>query len=464
MKLSVVIPTYNMASLLREGLSYLAAQQLVPGLEFEVIVIDDGSADDTRGVVEAFTGRLPSLSYHFLPRGPRSCRAAARNRGIEVAQGELLTFLDSGLALSPRFLSAVSQQLSQAPRRMLIHPVYGLVARYGTKYGSDVSALASLTPESFDAACEQLRRLPEWDDPREGYFQLCGDRLEQLKAPWMLGWTTAVSLPRALAREAGGFDADFLGWGMEDIDFSYRLHLGGASFAVAREAPVVHLPHPPLSSTADKQRSHDANVLRMHRKHRTRETEVCLLFSGPHLNHALARLDDLVIQGVGPRYAVDMLQALAASHLAGPGPSLAVGVDGFAEACHLPVTHMLAPHHTLRARLAEQFPERTVECLLGIDTPFPDGFFEVAVVTDFLRMFPEATARRMARELVRIARKVVLLCTPGAEMYLSQDGQPWASLEALESSLQAEGLRWEELLVQGDHTLIALSSLQEHAP
>jgi GT2 family glycosyltransferase len=119
------------------------------------------------------------------------------------------------------------------------------------------------------------------EDVRQGFFLMCDDRPERLKAPWVLGWTTALSLPRALAVEAGGFDADFVGWGTEDSEFSYRLHLRGASFEVARDAPVVHLPHPPLSSIEEKMRSHEANVRRMHQKHRTRETELCLIFSGP---------------------------------------------------------------------------------------------------------------------------------------------------------------------------------------
>lgn len=456
MKLSVIIPTYNMASMLRAGLSYLAVQEPVPGGEYELIVIDDGSTDGTRGVVEEFTGRLPRLSYHFLPRGPASCRAAARNRGIEVARGELLVFLDSGIALPRHFLRTVAERLEPASRRVLLHPVAGIVAGYGTLYGSSTSALERLSPESFEATLEQLRLWPDWEDPREGFFALCAEQLERLPAPWTLGWTTALSLPRALTMEVGGYDAGFLGWGMEDVEFSYRLHLKGARFVVARDAAVMHLPHPPLSSSSEKQRSNEGNARLMHRKHRTRETELCQHFPGPHLNPVLSRLDMLIIQGRGLRYAPELLQALASSHLGGAGPSLAVGVDGLAEAQHLPVTHMLAHHHALRDRLAARFPTRTVQCLLGVDTLWPERFFEVAVVTDFLRMHSEAMARRMVREVLRVSRRALLLCTPAATPDLTSDGQPWASMQALNAMLREEGVRPVERLVRGQQALFEL--------
>ncbi|HEX8700713.1 MAG TPA: glycosyltransferase family A protein, partial [Myxococcaceae bacterium] len=130
MKLSVIIPTFNMAALLRQGLSFLAAQQLPPGTEYEIIVVDDGSSDDTRAVMEQLTAHNPVLRYHFIPRGPRSCRAATRNLGIEVARGEFLVFLDSGVLVSPHFLSDVTARLEGAPQRVLLHPVHGLVAGY----------------------------------------------------------------------------------------------------------------------------------------------------------------------------------------------------------------------------------------------------------------------------------------------------------------------------------------------
>jgi glycosyltransferase involved in cell wall biosynthesis len=456
MRVSVVIPTYNMAQMLRQGLGYLAAQEPVAGLEYETIVIDDGSADDTRAVVEEYSGHLASLEYRFLPRGPRSCRAAARNAGIEAARGELLVFLDSGVAVSPRFLASVAARLEGAAHRVLIHPVHGIAANFHTLHEADLSPLHGLAPTTFDATCNRLRQLPDWEDSRDAYFNLGGETLDRLPAPWTLAWTTALSLHRALAVQVGGFDADFLGWGMEDTEFGYRLHRQGASFTVAREAPVVHLPHAPLSTREEKRKSNTENALRMHRKHRTRESELCRFISGPNLNQLMARFDYMVIQPMAGRYPPGFLQEVADRYLASSGPSLAVGVDGLVEAHHLPVTHMLAHNEPLRARLAERFPERTILRLVGLDTQLPEKSFEVALVTDFIRMLPRGMIRTLAKELCRIAGRALLLCKPGFESMLVRDGQPFASFQLLTPLLETVGLRLEERLARDGYALYEL--------
>jgi glycosyltransferase involved in cell wall biosynthesis len=456
MKISIVIPTYNMAHMLRQGLSYLAAQEPVAGLEYEAIVIDDGSADDTRAVAEEFSRHLPSLEYRFLPRGPRSCRAAARNAGIEAARGELLVFLDSGIAVSPRFLALVAAQLTGAAHRVLLHPVHGIIAGYDTKHGSDTSPLASLSPATFDATCARLRQLPDWEDPRDAFFNLCGETVDRLPAPWALGWTTALSLHRALAVKVGGFDVGFQGWGMEDTEFSYRLHSQGASFMAAREAPVVHLPHAPLSTRAEKERSHLENTLRMHRKHRTLESELCCLVPGPYINQFMAQLEYLISESVTGQHSPGFLQEVAARYLTGDRPSLAVGLDSLAAAHHLPVTHMLAHNEHLRARLGERFPGRTILRLLGLHTLLPDKSFEVALATDFIRMLPQGMIQAMAKELCRIAGQALLLCHPALESLISEEGLPFVSFQNLASILDAAGLRLEERLVRDGSALYAL--------
>jgi glycosyltransferase involved in cell wall biosynthesis len=83
---SVVIPTYNRGHLLADGVASVFAQGLD---DVEVIVVDDGSTDDTRKRV---SGLGPRVRYAYQPnRG----QAAARNRGIDLARGEMIAFLDS---------------------------------------------------------------------------------------------------------------------------------------------------------------------------------------------------------------------------------------------------------------------------------------------------------------------------------------------------------------------------------
>jgi len=84
---SVIIPTFNRADIIRETLDSVLAQTYS---NFEAIVIDDGSADRTRAVVSAY--RDPRIKYSYKENGGLS---SARNAGLDLARGEFIAFLDS---------------------------------------------------------------------------------------------------------------------------------------------------------------------------------------------------------------------------------------------------------------------------------------------------------------------------------------------------------------------------------
>lgn len=95
---SVIIPTFNRADLLPETVQSVLAQTY---RNFEVIVVDDGSTDDTVGVLKPY---LEQIRYFYQANHGL---ASARNRGIQEATGDFVAFLDSDDLYEPEFLSRV---------------------------------------------------------------------------------------------------------------------------------------------------------------------------------------------------------------------------------------------------------------------------------------------------------------------------------------------------------------------
>lgn len=103
---SVVVPTRDRASYLRVCLASLAAQQLAE--PFEVVVVDDGSTDDTPAVAERAAADLVSLRGG---RGPN----AARNAGVARARASLVAFVDDDVEAPPGWLAAVLEGTRRHP-------------------------------------------------------------------------------------------------------------------------------------------------------------------------------------------------------------------------------------------------------------------------------------------------------------------------------------------------------------
>lgn len=108
MKISIVVPLYNKAAYIRQTLDSVLAQTYA---DFEVIVVDDGSTDNSREIVATCADprvRLVSQSNAGV--------AAARNRGIALAAGEWVGFLDADDWLHPQYLAQMAQMIEDHPR------------------------------------------------------------------------------------------------------------------------------------------------------------------------------------------------------------------------------------------------------------------------------------------------------------------------------------------------------------
>lgn len=211
-KLSVVIATYNRAETLRETIRHITEQDLDPA-EYELVIIDDGSLDNTSQVVEQVRARVPfKLTYlRHANHGP----GYTQNRGLEVAAAPIVLLMADDIFMSPQALKAhlAAHEANPAPT----------VAVLG-----QVLQSPRLTQSVF---------LRKWDSFRFGSFA------GQAELPYYRFWACNISVKREFVLGRGGF-REHRGRGgapsHEDPELGYRLHLAGMRLLYAPEALGYH--------------------------------------------------------------------------------------------------------------------------------------------------------------------------------------------------------------------------------
>lgn len=198
MLVSIVIPAYNAESTLAQCLEACTRQN---GAETEVIVVDDGSTDATRGIAESFP-----VSYVYQTNaGP----AAARNHGTRVAEGEIVAFTDSDCVPAPDWVASLAAGFSDG------------VSAVGGSY--------SIANESRFLA----RMIHEEIAMRHAQFEEEVDFLGSFN----------VAYRKQDFEKVGGFDESFLSASGEDNDLAYRLSDAGGKLRFLGGAKVAHY-HP----------------------------------------------------------------------------------------------------------------------------------------------------------------------------------------------------------------------------
>jgi glycosyltransferase involved in cell wall biosynthesis len=248
---SVVIPTYNRKPILEKCLRALEQQQIsLAQIEgYEVIVVDDGSTDDTIAWLQTHADELPHVRVLQQPHaGP----AKARNVGINHANGDIIIFIDSDLIVTQFFLQSHAVAL-KAGKQALGHD------RLFT-YGRVVNTC------NFEHPTREPYKLTDYS---AAYFA-----------------TGNVAIARTWLEKAGLFDTSFDLYGWEDLELGVRLKQLGLKLIKCPDAVGYHW-HPPFSlsqlpSLIDKEIQRGKMGVLFYQKHPTLEVRFMVQLTWLH--------------------------------------------------------------------------------------------------------------------------------------------------------------------------------------
>jgi glycosyltransferase involved in cell wall biosynthesis len=210
--LSIVIPTYNRLPILEKCLRALESQEFSNKTyieDYEVVLVDDGSTDGTLNWLALHKDEFPHVRcFEQNHAGP----AAARNLGVEKAQGDRIIFIDSDLVVLSNFLQAHTNALVQGREKLGSD-------RFFT-YGAVINTCNFNNPTG------------------EPY------KITDFSAAFFA--TGNVAIPKHWLEKAGLFDNGFQLYGWEDLELGVRLKNLGLKLIKCPEAVGYHW-HPPFS-------------------------------------------------------------------------------------------------------------------------------------------------------------------------------------------------------------------------
>ena len=235
MLISVIVTTYNRTDALQAVLDGLANQS---DSDFEVIIADDGSGDDTRTLVETAAAGFPVPLVHVWQEDRGFRAGAARNRAAERARGDYLVFVDGDCIPRPDFI-ARHRALAEggwivAGNRILLSEQFtsqALCERIPLHTWSNAAWKAAQCRGDIN------RVLPLLHLPLGPLRKLAAHRWQRVRTCNLAVWSDDF-------RRVRGFDETFEGWGFEDSDLAVRLLNAGVrrkegAFATG----VLHLWH-----------------------------------------------------------------------------------------------------------------------------------------------------------------------------------------------------------------------------
>ncbi len=272
-RISVCIPYFKRAQNLALALQALA-RQTTPLDTIEVVIGAMGA--DASCMPPSFAAPEMLRVTCAISREPFQI-SHARNLAMRAATGDLIVQMDADTFLAPDALERLSAaSLAPAGGACCVGRVLG--------YDNNATDRAdSPPPATHDALAGQLARLRAGGQP--GADLRFG---EEVHIPWAFVWTGLVAIPRTHVTDHDlYFDENFVGWGVDDLEWGYRIAASGVAIRLCSDAVGLHLPH--TRSVADNKVHESRNMRRLVAKWQTEDAELVGAFNDIEANRLLVR-------------------------------------------------------------------------------------------------------------------------------------------------------------------------------
>lgn len=240
--ISVIIPVYNQSISLSLTL-YGFVNQIKPFNKCKIIVVDDGSTESIKPIVDSYRNLL-NINYCSIEK---SGRAASRNMGVQYVRDGLIIFNDADRIPRKDFVKKHYESYLNSNYKITIGQVREM-------YVSDIKNNKHKVLNYYHN--EKNDRVPQYCNLVYNLFDNSGTSVT--KIPWISTLSGNMSIPYSLFKQLGGFDTNFKEWGFEHFEFGFRAHQNNIPFYYEKDAINVHLAHPRSSS------SYEENIIQSH--------------------------------------------------------------------------------------------------------------------------------------------------------------------------------------------------------
>lgn len=249
MLVSVVIPTYNKAKYLY--LTLLSLEHQFMDEPYEVIVVDDGSTDDTADMIKKKRGEC-SYRLIYVYQKNRG-RAAARNHGVQSSHGEYIIFLDDDRVVKRDYIKNHMKAHYSSDRDCVV-------------LGKRNSIYLSMFETNYNAVLTKYRKNSEdffLHSKEEYYWNKVKHALYLPEISWIAFVTGNVSIKKVALLSIGLFQEVFTGWGLEDQELGYRIWENNIALIECETAVNYHLEHQRNREKQLQEMNHNLELLQI---------------------------------------------------------------------------------------------------------------------------------------------------------------------------------------------------------